>query len=415
MRQTLSYLLVACTLLLGGCMSFKEVVLYDTPSSEPEPPNINGFYALSVFEDHLSGEVWYTEDKACIEVIPSSEIKASGAGALRLKWNKDGGGCDWVGLGIGWNGWAGKDISQILDKAAIQMMVRVPEGTAKGLPLACALEDYGGAQAWAGFAPKTIEGGVIDATSWTRVVLPFDDFNFNEFDCDATNIKQMIIQFEASGDVYVDDIQIVRYTGAEKRRASMPSMAKNAIEVDGMRKDSEYGSEPTMMIEDHKVYLRADDKNLYLCAEVRDEHPMMNPKKRNEIWNGDAVELAIGANPDANLKRKTYLMSDVQVGLRAQGPSFCWNWSKGKAVTEANVQCQKAADGYTLEASIPLVDLGLERFEVGKSYGIEVAIDNGNGDGRITQQCWSSGASSSFNKNPSLWGLINIVPANTEQ
>ena len=94
---------------------------------------------------------------------------------------------------------------------------------------------------------------------------------------------------------------------------------------------------------------------------------------------------------------------------------ICWNWTKSAAVKDAKVVTKKNANGYTLEASIPLLDLGLERFSAGKSYGLEIAVDNGNAKGRIVQQGWSSGTGGGINTNPSVWGLINIVSPNTEQ
>ncbi|MFT5725873.1 MAG: hypothetical protein ACI9JN_003003, partial [Bacteroidia bacterium] len=143
-------------LLISACVTMKPVSLFDESSLTPEPPHIENFYALSILKDQLSSEVWFTPDVKCIQVKNSTKTLYSGKSAIHLKWDKQEGGCDWIGMGIGWDGWAPKDLSMIMNKAAIQIKAYSKGGKIKSLPLAASMEDYGGKQAWIGFSPKYI-------------------------------------------------------------------------------------------------------------------------------------------------------------------------------------------------------------------------------------------------------------------
>lgn len=421
MQRTNSFILfVGAALLLAanGCsvVNFQTTELYQEPPANPEPENVHGFYSVHIFDDHLSKEVWFTENAECIEVTQMNDFGANDSpGSLHIKWNKDNGVCDWIGLGIGWDDWAGKDISQIIDKAAIQFKMRAVEGELKGLPLACSLEDYSGNGAWAGMSPNTIEGGII-GKEWTNVTIPFDAFNYKQLDCDPTNIKQMMIQFEANGEVYVDDIRVIAWEGSLKKKAKMYSGTATAS-VDGTIAEGEYGPTPALSFEDHTMWLRADAEFLYLGAKIKDEHPLKNDKTAAEIWNGDCIEIGITGNSEADPKRKTYLLSDVQLGFRASPEPQVYSWRAKAVLNDVVTKTKTTADGYVLEAKIPLKHIGNASFEPGKTYGFEVAIDNGSGSGRIVQQPWNSagiGGVGGFHQNPAVWGQVEVLDINIE-
>jgi hypothetical protein len=132
---------------LNACVGLKHQALFDAPSSQIAPEGIDRFYALKIYDDNLTSEIWYTQSPKCLSVKKVDTISYSGNSALLLTWDKQAGGCPWLGIGFGWDGWNPKDLSSIIDKAAVQMKVRSPKGTIKNLPLAAAFEDYSGAQA----------------------------------------------------------------------------------------------------------------------------------------------------------------------------------------------------------------------------------------------------------------------------
>ncbi len=87
----------------------------------------------------------------------------------------------------GWDGWAPKDLSMIMNKAAIQFKVYSTGGKIAGLPLAAAMEDYAGKAAWIGFAGKYIS--YKNDETWATVTLPIGDFDWDMFDADPSNVK----------------------------------------------------------------------------------------------------------------------------------------------------------------------------------------------------------------------------------
>jgi len=131
-------------LFLVSCTTMKQQALFDAPADQEIPEGIENFYALNVFNGKLSGENWYSKPpeistSACLDISSnyfiSPELEASDNAeaehATRWTWDKKAGDCPWMGIGFGWDGWAGKDLSQITDKAAIQLKVRSVNGHIK--------------------------------------------------------------------------------------------------------------------------------------------------------------------------------------------------------------------------------------------------------------------------------------------
>ena len=52
----------------------------------------------------------------------------------------------------------------------------------------------------------------ITPDKWTTINIPLSKYNFTYQGVDPTNIKQMIIQLEGAGKVYLDDIKIVPFS-----------------------------------------------------------------------------------------------------------------------------------------------------------------------------------------------------------
>jgi len=187
--------------------------LYNNWEEEGEP-RIGNFYALGVYQDGLGSEIWFTPS-------PCLRVQAAAAGdprdGLRLEWDKLSEGCpSWMGLGIGWDDWSPKNMSEVMHQAALYLRIRALKGPGKGLPMAFALEDYAGAQCWLGYQPKylrTAVGPGLDTSAWSELVLPLEDFEWERSNARPDNIKQLIMQFEARGSVVVDEIRWIPYQG----------------------------------------------------------------------------------------------------------------------------------------------------------------------------------------------------------
>jgi hypothetical protein len=134
----------------GDRTGFKKIGLYDEePTSST---SIKGFTQLSIFDNDISDEVWWTKNNSCIQVSLDEE------GAMKVNWNKDQDGCDWVGMGFGWDAWSSKDLAYIKDTIAVELEVRSSGKSFSNIPWAFGIEDYAGKQAWFGFNKSFLLG-----------------------------------------------------------------------------------------------------------------------------------------------------------------------------------------------------------------------------------------------------------------
>jgi hypothetical protein len=163
--------------------------LYDQPNPDNDYAHINGFASLTVLEGPAGDAFWTAGTAACIKA------KLTAQNTYLIDWNKPGGGCPWVGLGVGWDQWSGKNLGPLLDVAAIELVVRLPQGQpVRSFPWAFGLEDYSGRQAWMGMSADRILNGPV-GPDYRAIRLPLTAFNWREMKTDPSNIKQFLLQF----------------------------------------------------------------------------------------------------------------------------------------------------------------------------------------------------------------------------
>lgn len=389
---------------LASCISLKPVDVFDGPSLQDQPAGFDGFYSTNIFSDYITDEVWFTQAASCLTIETSKELSRSGEASLHLKWDKVSQSCEWLGLGFGWDAWNAKDLKPIMNNGAIEMWVRNKEGSRSGLPLAACLEDYSGGQAWLGFSENTIVGKEI-GKEWTKVRLPLCEFEWDAANgANPSNIKQLIIQFEADGDVYIDDIQVVEFNGSFRKRANLKlnNTSLNTEKIDG-NISAAWGAFG-VDAKGNKTYLSIDEEFLYVASKIADDTPFQNPNDGKDIWNGDALEIAF-SNVPAGGGRSSYLKTIHQhFAIRLNEEPMVWNWRKQERINEAEVAVVKKGTVVTVEAKIPLKYFGALSFRPQELYALEVAHDFGAGEGRTKQLRWNSSGSEGFHKNPKLWG-----------
>ena len=211
-KQVFNILLFLSILGIGACRPFVHVqqrALYDVGSTN-SLNEINGFNALQIFQDDYDNSVWVSPEKQCIQLERVSLPLYAGQGALHVKWDKVSGGCTWLGTGFGWNNWLPKDMLDIIREAAVQIHIKSAKGSFYNLPVAFAFEDYQGTQIFAGFEKSMTNASFTDST-WTSVTIPLSKFRFDRSDFNAEQVKQFIIQWEGEGDIYLDDIKLIRW------------------------------------------------------------------------------------------------------------------------------------------------------------------------------------------------------------
>lgn len=212
MKGLLNILLLSSCSLLWSCNALVKVQqkgLYDNVVAA-DPNEIDGYKAVHIFKDNIDNSVWVSKETQCVTMQAETVNKFDGNGAMHLKWDKVTGGCAWIGCGFGWNNWVGKNMLDITDIAAVQMRVKAVKGSFSNLPVAFAFEDYGGVQIYYGFQ-KSLASGTFNDSTWTTVTIPLNKFNFKNGDFNPEIVKQFMIQLEGDGDIYLDNIQLVKF------------------------------------------------------------------------------------------------------------------------------------------------------------------------------------------------------------
>ena len=223
MRQRLSSSLSFGTLLvasglLAGCVQFQPAALYTgvEPAPMPERPRAIQLAAEPIiFEDQTDDTIWFQDDTRCTQGSVTSDVVYAGQRAVEVSWDRNVEGCEWAGFGVGWDGWAGKDLSELLPYAAIEMQVRTKEGTMYGLPIVLTFEDYSGGMGFAYTDNRYFERAVIDE-EWQKITVPLASFDLEVERLDLTNVKQLMFELQQSGSIYLDDVKLVFYEEEEQ-------------------------------------------------------------------------------------------------------------------------------------------------------------------------------------------------------
>jgi len=399
----MKYAFWSALLLFTSCVSVKELALYENEVIVEETKDVNGFQLTEIFNDDITSEIWFTPSPTCLKVTSERKEVFSGSGAMKFTWNKQAGGCPWLGLGIGWANWSGKDLGSIENSAAISFKVKTQEGSMKGLPWAMALEDYAGTQAWIGVTSGYVEGGVVD-TSWRTVTIPLVDFQFEGWNLDAGTVKQMLIQFESNGTVFVDEFKIIPFKPKEPNTLVVTN--SYGWVNDGFIEGGQYVAKANL--DGSVLYLNWNEKELYIGGEIEDVSPCRNMQSGRDIWNGDAIEIAFSSESGISDKRMMFYEGDRHIGIKMGGNFDVYDWSREKNI-QAQISVKPLQNKYVFECVIPWTELGVSPWKDHSTYNIEFAIDQSTSqDTRDFQRRWNSVNNENFNTNPSLWGKLKV-------
>lgn len=398
---------VALTLIFVGCSVIKPNQLFE--DSNAVNPNDTVFYAASeIYHDFLTSEAWSTQAADhCVQVEAVKEAAFQGDYGMHITWNRQGVGCPWLGIGFGWDNWMSKDISSIKNTAAIEFWVRMVEGERGNLPWAVGLEDYNGLQAWLGMSQNVIKADKI-TTDWTRIEMPLSEFNWEEQGADPTLLKHIIFNLEASGEIYMDEARIVPYSGGFRKRAHVPVLSKADFTPDGLTNDLIWETE-RLQFEGNTVHLALIDSFLCIAMKTVDDTPLQNKNTGDETYNGDAFEIAFSTDLEAPQKRLRLRTTDQHLGFALGDQVSAWNWQKHQSLNQTVSATKQTAEGYVFEVMINLNELEVDPLVNGELYGLEIAVDHGDLNGRARQDRWNDPANSGFYENPTLWGEMIVV------
>lgn len=399
----MKYAFWSVLLLFSGCVTVKELALYENEVIVEEAKDVNGFQLTEIFIDDITSEIWFTPSPLCLKVTSERKEVFSGSGAMKFTWNKQAGGCPWLGLGMGWANWSGKDLASIENSAAISFKVKTQEGSMKGLPWAMALEDYAGTQAWIGVTSGYVEGGIVD-TAWRTVTIPLVDFQFEGWNLDGGTIKQLLIQFESNGTVFVDEFKIIPFKPKEPN--TLVVTKSYGWVNDGFIEGGQYVAQAN--IDGSVIYLNWNEKELYIGGEIEDVSPCRNMQNGRDIWNGDAIEIAFSSETGISDKRMMFYEGDRHIGIKMGGNFDVYDWSREKNI-KAQISVKPLQNKYVFECVIPWSELGVAPWNNNSTYNIEFAIDQSTiEDTRDFQKRWNSVNNENFNTMPSLWGKLKV-------
>lgn len=385
--------------IIGNRFGFKKVGLYDEEA--PEKFTIRGFSQMDIYIDELSDDFWSAKNTTCLQALQGKDVLDS---YLKLQWNKDQDGCDWVGMGFGWDSWAAKDIAYVQDTIAIELEVRSTGKSFTNIPWAFGIEDYAGRQAWLGYSKSFLIGKEI-TQNWTKVQLPFSLFPFEENQLDLTSVKQLIIQFFGEGAIEVNSIKIVPFSSKLKSDMAASLISKSPT-IDGDLSD--WNTSFTPLSEIHSFAVRYNPDTLFFAFSVVDDTPLQNSQKEKNCWNGDAIELAFSTNPNVDEKRKFYLLSDQHIGIFCGSNNAAWNYSTNIEIPTIKKEIKRNERGYTVEIAIPYSNLYNQKLVPGAQLGFEAAIDLGTFEKREQQVRWNSSYQEGFNLSPAKWGILQL-------
>lgn len=422
--KRITTLLVTLTFMVS-CVEMKDQAIFDAPADQDVPEGIKNFYALNVFEGKLNGEHWFSkppeiESKECLDITSTyfitSELDENGEAivepAMRWTWDKQAGDCDWMGMGLGWDGWSGKDLSRITDNAAIQLKVRSVKGDLKSLPLAACLEDYGDNQLWIGFHPQVIENGIIKEDEWSNVTLPLAEFEWDiAQNIDMSNIKQMLVQFEAAGDLYVKEINVIPFKGGFTKRIEIPYANQLDLTIDGKADETLWSQAQAIEFASYEVKSLSDDENFYFSLSFDSEQDIINPFTDGGMWNGDGFEIAFTSNHELG-KKRAFMSSTDQHFIINLANSYVWDYRNSELIDGIKVAKSKSNGAYQFEIQVPLSSLDLDAFTPNVKYQMEFAVGKSSADGtkREMQYKWNSEGKDGFYAKPALWGEMTLVP-----
>ena len=163
---------------------------------------------IPIYSEYMDKFSWVSPEPTCVDLKVNQEKALSGKNSIHLKWDKITGGCKWLGVGFGAGNWSTKDFSDKTSNMALQLQVRAAKGSFKNLPVAFAFEDNFGVQCYYGFRLEQASGIFTDST-WTAVTIPLSKFDFKGNQFNLEKITQFIIQLEADGDIYLDNIKFI--------------------------------------------------------------------------------------------------------------------------------------------------------------------------------------------------------------
>lgn len=193
--------------ILSGCgISIPTTQLVDEWGGSYSSQAIHQFQDKEIYNDQTT-DVWGLEQTNCKLFVRQDSLAFSGKSCISLTWNRTNN-CPWIGMGIGWNGYAAKDLSSIMNTGSIDFYMRSIQGTQFIPTLIFLLEDYSGIQTAALLKAKHLTRYPINQ-EWQKVSIPLSNFlQASGQQSDYSNIKSLNIECQGEGALLIDHVEV---------------------------------------------------------------------------------------------------------------------------------------------------------------------------------------------------------------
>jgi hypothetical protein len=389
MKGKITFLILG-TLLLASCIKLREVSVFEAPEPGALPPNINGFYGTEIFADELNGDFWHTPNPECYTVSLENNVSPFSEKAMRVTWDKDKGVCSYIGMGFGWNGWMAKDMIALHDSAALSMYVKPVSGNFGNLPVALCFEDYSGHQAWLGFTPKSV-ADKSRGDGWVRLEFPVSEFNWLEQEANMGNIKQLIIQLEAVGDFYFDEIKFIPRTGGFNKRLHVSSENTSPESVP----TAIWEATEFIEIGTHKIQLAEVNQSFKLKVSKAQNAKNHELPEQLQVLLRSMPGVKSGINLFASYDRK------INISFSNNTPTITLN---DKALPAESFKWKSLPEN-GIEIEIYNQSIGIKAWEMNTPYQMDVCVY----EKVKPTQCWNSPAGDNAAQAPYAWGEIVFI------
>ena len=186
-----------------SCGNMRDISIYEPSKSVSA---FEKFPHKILFTNPEENGLWGVKNNACKEISFETSNSYIGKDHLYIRWNASK--CNYIGMGLKWGNYKGKNLKPILESSAIELRVRIDSGELSNVPMFFILEDYGGKQCRAKINYLDLEGGKID-TQWRRIRIPLQAFNYEKRGVNMSNIKELRLEFQRKGHLHIDNIIIV--------------------------------------------------------------------------------------------------------------------------------------------------------------------------------------------------------------
>jgi hypothetical protein len=165
-----------------------------------------GSFPIYIFKDSLPYAWGFGEYKGK-NIHLTSDNKAEGSQSIHLKWDSSEMGNQLKQVGINWERWQAISLPDSINSYELQFYLYINKPKAFE-QLKMGFESYNGRSVLNAIKPDYYASSMIIPNTWQLIKIPFSEFKFKESRFDTERFKQFLIEFEGTGEVWLDEITI---------------------------------------------------------------------------------------------------------------------------------------------------------------------------------------------------------------